>query len=179
MAEPKKKPNGETPTMPENKKKTNGETPAPVTSNGSKFAAKFNKLINVCTDLKNDSEGAVDYGKTLEENTAVKAALKKSDDEVIRLNTEIQKLEQLKDHYLDDFSKKCGEFDTKLKDADSTKKTLNTTQEKLDEANEKMKQRDSENKHLEKKVQNSDALRKKDAQDFLRKSSRFKSCNSS
>lgn len=97
MAEPKKKPNGETPTMPENKKKTNGETPAPVPSNGSKFAAKFNKLINVCTDLKNDSEGAVDYEKTLEENTAVKAALKKSDDEVIRLNTEIQKLEQLKD----------------------------------------------------------------------------------
>jgi chromosome segregation ATPase len=138
--------------MSDTKKKTNGDSASPSVSKGSKFAEKFNKLFSLCTELKNDAAGVMDYEKTIEENALLKSTLKKRDEELDSLKVEVQRLKQLKDSNLEDFGKKYGEYQTQLKDADDSKRALDAAQEKLQKANKDIKRLEAENKQLEKKA---------------------------
>ena len=158
MADNKKKANGEAATMSENQKKTNGEAPPPTISKGSRFAGKFSRLINLCTEMQKDAAGALDYEKTVDENSRLKKALEQRDGEVVSLRAEVEQLKKLRVRDLDDFGMRFSDYNSKLKDVESTKETLDITQGKLNEANNKIKTLKIEKTQLEKKAREREAL---------------------
>ncbi|KAB5566267.1 hypothetical protein GE09DRAFT_1186879 [Coniochaeta sp. 2T2.1] len=159
MADNKKKTNGET-TMADNKNKSNGPTPSPPAPKGSKFAERLSKIINLCTEIKNDPAGASDYDKTVEENSALKATLKKRDDEVRTLKSELDQLKLLESQDLERFGKKYAEFEARLKAAETSKTTLTATRANLDEANRNIQQLSTVIKQLERKARDAETARK-------------------
>ena len=161
MADDKKKSNAE-PTTSDNKSKGNGngQTASATTPKGSKFAEKFNKFINLCSEMKNDSAGAIDYEKTLEENATLKMSMKRKDNEIAGLRAQIKELELSASQNLDRFGKRYAEFDARLKDAETSKKALTVTQAKLDETNDELQQLNANIKQAEKKAREADTARR-------------------
>ncbi|KAB5582917.1 hypothetical protein GE09DRAFT_285463 [Coniochaeta sp. 2T2.1] len=173
MADSKKKPNGEA-TMADTKNKSNGQTPSPQTPKGSKFAERWSKIINLCSEIKNDPAGALDYEKTVEDNTTLRISLKKRDDELQTLKSEVEQLKLLGSHDLERFGKKYAEFEYILKDAESSRTALASTTTKLEETNKQIKKLECDNKQLEKRTRDMETARKHaerdlaDTQDRLR-----------
>lgn len=155
----KKKTNGE--VADNNKKKVNGETPSPPTSKGSRYAEKLSRILSLLCEMKNGSAGALDYEKTVEENGALKSALKRRDDELKGVKAEVEKLNRTVSQNLDCFGMKYAEFQSKLKDGERAQGILATTQEKLGEAIEKMEKLESENKQLQGKAVHMETAKKR------------------
>jgi DNA repair exonuclease SbcCD ATPase subunit len=151
MAEDKTKAAGET-QQPDSKKKANGDTPAPAPSKGSRFADKFGRLLNLCTELKNDHGGALDYEATLKENATLQSTVDRCKGEISSLEAQVRQLEASRSDNLELYGKKYGEYMTKLNDIDSSKQAFAETSKKLGDANKRIKELEGENKLLDKKT---------------------------
>lgn len=149
----KKKPNGD--------KVNDNVVTIPVASKGAKFADKLNKIFGLFSELKNDTTGAVDFEKTLEENTALKTMLRKRDEEIKHLNSKLIQADHTLNKTATVFGETCGNYDTRLKTLSSVNEELKGTRARLEKMSEETKTLEAENRQLKKAVSDAEATRKK------------------
>lgn len=148
--------------MAEPKKKANNDGVSPATpSKGSRFAGTFNKFILLCTEMKNDSAGAADYEKTLDENATLKSTLKMRDEEVDSLKARVGELQRLKDSYIVDFERRITELNARVEEGDNAKRMLDETREKLAKTEKELKTLKATYNQLEKKARDEETARER------------------
>lgn len=148
--------------MAEPKKKANNDGVSPATpSKGSRFAGTFNKFILLCTEMKNDSAGAADYEKTLDENATLKSTLKMRDEEVNSLKARVGELECSKKDNLADFARAYTELNARVEEGDNAKRMLDETREKLAKTEKELKTLKATYNQLEKKARDEETARER------------------
>lgn len=153
--------------MAEPRKKANNDGASPATpSKGSRLADKLNKLFLLCTEMKNDTGGAEDYEKTLEENATLRSTLKEREEEVNGLKVDAGKLQCWVDNSINKFGKKFAELDAKVEEGENSKRILVETREKLDKTNQELMRLKAKYNQLEKKVHDEENARKRAEEDL-------------
>ncbi|KAK1764407.1 hypothetical protein QBC33DRAFT_561799 [Phialemonium atrogriseum] len=143
--------------MADNKKKAavaadDAASSSRASSKASKFSEKLAKFGGLMTDLKNDTAGALEFEKTVENQKTLSKTLKARDEEIKALKTEIEKLEHDKDVLAEIFGKKHREYDDKLKEDVALKSAVSKSEDSLKAAIEEARSLRSENKELKANV---------------------------
>lgn len=123
-----------------------------ASSKASKFSEKLAKFVGLMTDLKNDTAGALEFEKTVENQKTLSKTLKTRDEEIKALKTEVEKLEHDKDILAEIFGKKHREYDDKLKEDVALKSAVSKSEDSLKTAIEEARSLRSENKELKANV---------------------------